>query len=89
MRGPIRAAFQMVEPAHGLQQRTDPVHAYPVQAIALGKQVTILGLSGETSLPAAIGRKGLIFAAHANGDSAPPEDERILAVIRQVLARVQ
>ena len=89
VRGPIRAAFQMVEPAHGLQQRTGPVHAYPVQAIALGKQITILGLSGETSLPAGIGRKGLIFAAHANGDSAPPEDERILAAIRQVLARVQ
>jgi hypothetical protein len=89
VRGPIRAAFQMVEPAHGLQQRTDPVHAYPVQAIALGKQITILGLSGETSLPAGIGRKGLIFAAHANGDSAPPEDDRILAAIRKVLARVQ
>ena len=89
VRGPIRAAFQMVEPAHGLQQRSDPVHSYPVQAIALGKQVTILGLSGETSLPAGIGRKGLIFAAHANGDSAPPEGERVLAAIRKVLARVQ
>jgi hypothetical protein len=89
VRGPIRAAFQMVEPAHGLQQRTDPVPAYPVQAIALGKQITILGLSGETSLPPGIGKKGLIFLPHANGDSAPPEDERILAGIRKVLARVQ
>lgn len=89
VRGPIRAAFQMVEPAHGLQQRSDPLHAYPVQAIAIGKQITILGLSGETSLPAGIARKGLIFLAHANGDSAPPEDERILSAIRKVLARVQ
>jgi len=89
VRGPIRAAFQMVEPAHGLQQRSDPVHAYPVQAIAIGRQITILGLSGEASLPAGIGRKGLIFVAQANGDSAPPEDERILAAIRKVLARVQ
>src|ERR1022692_606663 len=38
--GAIRAAFQMVEPAHGLQKRGETVRSYPVQAIALGKQVT-------------------------------------------------
>jgi hypothetical protein len=45
--GGIRAAFQMVEPAHGLQRRGDTVRSFPVQAIGLGKVVTILALSGE------------------------------------------
>ena len=49
--GAIRAAFQMVEPAHGLQKRGETVRSFPVQAIALGKQVTILALSGEAALP--------------------------------------
>ena len=32
--GGIRAAFQMVEPAHGLQKRGETVRSFPVQAIA-------------------------------------------------------
>ena len=36
--GTIRAAFQMVEPTHGLQKRGEIVRSFPVQAIALGKR---------------------------------------------------
>ena len=47
VRAPIRAAFQMVDPAHGLQQRAEPVRASSVQAIALGKQFVVLAVEGE------------------------------------------
>jgi hypothetical protein len=47
VRAPIRAAFQMVDPAHGLQQRGDPVPSSSVQAIALGKQFVMLAVAGD------------------------------------------
>jgi hypothetical protein len=47
VRAPIRAAFQMVDPAHGLQQRGDPVRSSSVQAIALGGQFVVLVVDGE------------------------------------------
>ena len=87
--GAIRAAFQMVEPAHGLQKRGETVRAYPVQAIALGKQVTILALSGEAALPEGVNPRGLIFAPFSNEAAAPPQDERVRAAVERVLARVK
>jgi hypothetical protein len=51
VRAPIRAAFQMVDPAHGLQQRGDPVRSISVQAIALGKQFAVLAVEGERDDP--------------------------------------
>lgn len=89
IRESIRAAFQMVEPTHGLLQRTDPVHAYPVQAIAFGKQVVVVALGGAASLPAEFAGKGLFFVSHANDSSTPPDDPRIRDAIRQVLSRVR
>ena len=87
--GGIRAAFQMVEPAHGLQKRGETVRSFPVQAIALGKQVTILALSGEAALPEGVNPRGLIFAPFSNEAAAAPRDARVRAAIQRVLARVK
>ena len=87
--GAIRAAFQMVEPAHGLQQRGETVRSFPVQAIALGKQVTILALSGEAALPEGVNPRGLIFAPFSNEAAAAPQDSRVRAAVQRVLARVK
>ena len=86
----IRAAFQMVEPAHGLLNRGDTVRSFPVQAIALGKQVTILALSGEAMLPEGVNPRGLIFSPFSNEASPPPlHDTRIRDAIQRVLSRVK
>jgi len=87
--GTIRAAFQMVEPTHGLQKRGDRVRAFPVQAIALGKQVTVLAMSGEAALPEGVNPRGLIFAPFSNEAEAAPHDERVHAAVMKVLARVK
>jgi hypothetical protein len=88
--GPIRAAFQMVEPSHSLQKRDGPLpRSYPVQAIAFGKQVTILALSGEAAIPPGINPRGLIFAPFSNEESAAPQDARVRAAVQSVLARVK
>jgi hypothetical protein len=87
--GEIRAAFQMVEPAHGLQKRGETVRSFPVQAIALGRQVTILALSGEAALPEGIHPRGLIFAPFSNEAAAAPQDARVRAAVQRVLARVK
>lgn len=87
--GGIRAAFQMVEPAHGLQKRGEMVRSFPVQAIALGKQVTILALSGEAALPEGVNPRGLIFAPFSNEASVAPQDARVRAAVQRVLARVK
>jgi len=87
--GTIRAAFQMVEPAHGLQKRGDVVRSFPVQAIALGKQVTILAMSGEASLPLGVNPRGLIFAPFSNEASTAPQDERVRTAVQRVLTRVK
>ena len=87
--GAIRVAFQMVEPAHGLQKRGETVRAYPVQAIALGRQVTILALGGEAPLPEGVNPRGLIFAPFSNEAAAAPQDERLRAAVERVLARVK
>jgi hypothetical protein len=87
--GLIRSAFQMVEPAHGLQKRGETVRSYPVQAIALGKQVTILALSGEAALPEGVNPRGLIFAPFSNEAAAAPQEARVRAAVQRVLARVK
>ena len=87
--GTIRAAFQMVEPVHGLQQRGEPLRSFPVQAIALGKQVTILALGGEAALPEGVNPRGLIFAPFSNESVAAPQDTRVRAAVERVLARVK
>jgi hypothetical protein len=79
----------MVEPAHGLQKRGDTVHSYPVQAIALGKQVTILALSGEAALPEGVHAPGLIFAPFSNEATAAPQDARLRVAVQRVLMRVK
>jgi len=87
--GAIRTAFQMVEPTHGLQKRGETVRSFPVQAIALGKQVTILALSGEAALPEGINPRGLIFAPFSNEALTAPQDARVRAAVQRVLARVK
>jgi hypothetical protein len=85
VRSPIRAAFQMVEPEGGLQKRGDALAAYPVQAIALGKEAAILAMGGDAHYPAA---KGLLLVPFANDTVAAPAGERLTAAIRRVLSRV-
>ena len=87
--GGIRAAFQMVEPVHSLLQRGETVRPYPVQAIALGKVVTILALSGEASLPEGVNPRGTIFAPLSNESITPPKDEHLATAVRRVLARTK
>ncbi|HEY2015194.1 MAG TPA: hypothetical protein VGH38_16910 [Bryobacteraceae bacterium] len=88
VRGAIRSAFQVVEPAHGLLERDAAVHSYPVQAIAIGKSVTILALGGQ--VPAArFAARGMIVASFANDTSPLPLDPAIDTAIRQVLTRVK
>jgi hypothetical protein len=87
--GAIRTAFQMVEPSHGLQKRGETVRSFPVQAIALGKQVTILALSGEAALPEGVNPRGLIFAPFSNEALTAPQDARVRAAVQRVLARVK
>ncbi|MCX6627019.1 MAG: hypothetical protein NTW28_05255, partial [Candidatus Solibacter sp.] len=87
--GGIRAALQMVEPAHGLQKRGETVRSFPVQAIALGKQVTILALSGEAALPEGVNPRGLIFAPFSNDAAAAPQDARVRAAVQRALTRVK
>ena len=61
--------------------------AYPVQAIALGRRATILALGGD--VPASqFHAPGIIVAAFSNDTAPMPDDPRVAATIRQVLARV-
>ncbi len=79
----------MVEPAHGLLQRGETVRSYPVQAIGVGQEVTILALSGEAALPEGVNPRGLIFAPFSNESAAPPKDARVAEAIGQVMARAR
>jgi hypothetical protein len=87
--GGIRAAFQMVEPTHGLLKRGETIKAYPVQAISFGKVVTILALSGEAPMPWAVNPRGLIFAPFSNESVTPPKDDRLASAVQRVLARTK
>ncbi|HXK03608.1 MAG TPA: hypothetical protein VMS37_14500 [Verrucomicrobiae bacterium] len=87
--GTIRSAFQMVEPSHALLKRGETTRSFPVQAIAVGKEVVILALSGEARFPEGVNPRGLIFAPFSNEDAAAPQDARVMAAVRRVLARVK
>jgi hypothetical protein len=87
--GSIRAAFQMVEPSHGLLKRGETARMFPVQAIAVGKEVVILAMSGEARFPEGVNSRGLIFAPFSNEAEAAPQDGRVLAAVHRVLARVK
>lgn len=84
VRGPIRAAFQMIDLPHPLQTREAAAAAYPVQAVAIGK-TTILALGGEVPP----GRFPGIVVAHANDTTPFPAEPRVEAAIGNVLKRVQ
>jgi hypothetical protein len=51
VRAPIRAAFQMVDPAHGLEPRGEPARSSSVQAISLGGRFVVLAVDGERDDP--------------------------------------
>jgi hypothetical protein len=51
VRAPIRAAFQMVDPAHGLQPRGEPIRPVSVQTVALGNRFVVLAVEGERDDP--------------------------------------
>jgi len=87
--GSIKSAFQMVEPSHGLLKREDKVRQFPIQAIALGRQVTVLAMSGEAPLPEGVNPRGLIFAPFSNEAATAPKDERLRTAVQKVLARVK
>jgi hypothetical protein len=87
VRSPLRCAFRMVEPAHGLQVRGQTPRAYPVQAVAFGARFAILALPGQP--PAGkYGRPGLMVAGFSNDAAPVPEDARVDASVRSVLRRV-
>jgi len=88
VRGPIRSAFQIVEPAHGFLKRDAAPPSYPVQAIAIGKGLTILALGGEARA-AGFPAKGVMVAPFSNDTLALPDTPGMDAAIRQVLARVK
>jgi hypothetical protein len=84
----MSATFQMVEPNHGLLKRGEAVRMFPVQVIAIGKEVVILALSGEAHFPQGVNPRGLIFAPFSNEADAAPQDAREMAAVRRFLARV-
>jgi hypothetical protein len=87
VRAPVRAAFQMVDLARSLQHRGETSPVYPVQAIALGNQVTILALGGNASDSPYRAPKRIVVL-NANDSFSPPPDPRIDTAVRQVLARI-
>ena len=82
--GTIRAAFQMVEPPHGLLRRDQPIPAYPVQAISLGKGAVLLAVGGGE----AVELPGVMVVTHANDDRPLPAGPWVREAIRRLLARV-
>ena len=84
----IRFALQTFEPSHGLVQREATIPSYPVQAIAFGKQVTILGLPGEITVRTNKANS-VIVVPFANDDIPLPAGPETEAAVRKVLARVK
>jgi hypothetical protein len=85
--GAIRAAFQMVDVPHGLQTRDSVSRAYPVQAVAIGKAVTVLALGGNA--PSGLAAPGRIVVAHANDARAEAPLSVVEAAVAAVLRRVR
>lgn len=84
LRGRIRGAFRMAEPARGLARRGQAVDAYPVQAIGIGKRALILALGGPAPLAEFRGAASIV-ALRSNDDRPLPQDPRICDAIRLVL----
>jgi hypothetical protein len=83
--GTIRTAFQMVDVPHGLQTRGEWSRVYPVQAVAIGRSVTVLALGG--SVP--VGRfaaAGRVVVPFANDVGMIPEgiEGAVFGVLRRV-----
>jgi len=55
----------------------------------LGKQVTVLAMSGEAALPLGVNPRGLIFAPFSNEAATAPQDERVRSAVQRVLTRVK
>jgi hypothetical protein len=87
VRSPLRLAFRMVEPAHGLEHRGELAPAYAVQAVALGRQAAILALGGEIA-PGRFRAPGRIVIGLANDVMTLPDDPGMDQAVRKVLARV-
>jgi hypothetical protein len=87
VRSPLRAAFRVVEPEHGLQRRGELTQTYPVQALAFGRQLVILGLGGTTGLER-FRAPGFIVIPFANDAAPPPGGARLDAAVRDLLRRV-
>lgn len=85
--GSIRAAFQMVDVPHALQTRGAAQHGYPVQAIAIGKTVTILALGGNA--PSDIGGLRTIVVSHANDATAAAPLSVVESAVAAILRRVR
>ncbi len=86
--GTIRAAFRMIDVPHVLQGREALSRAYPVQAVAVGRQATVLALGGKAPVErfAAVGR---IVVPFANDDGPWPESARVDAAVAGVLKSVR
>ena len=85
VRSPIRAAFRVVEPEHGLERRDDRPPLFPIQAIAFGKRAGIVAV-GVDAPPAQFRTPGWIVVTNANGIGSYSEDQVVAAAIRQLLA---
>ena len=82
---PIRAAFRVVEPEHGLERRGDRPPLFPIQAIAFGKRAGIVAV-GVDAPPARFRVSGWIVVTNANGIGSYSEEQVVAAAIRQLLA---
>jgi hypothetical protein len=87
VRGPIRFAFRMFEPGHGLQHRGDATPVFALQVIGIGKQVTILGLPGEVP-PDRFRSGNLMVVSFSNDNSRLPDSPEMAEAVRQLLQRV-
>ncbi len=88
VRSPLRAAFRVVEPEHGLQHRGDVPPACPVQAIAFGRQAIILGLAGGSGLERFHAPR-LIVVPYVNSSLSFAGDSRIDTTVRDLLRRLK
>ncbi len=83
--GPIRTAYKDIDPP-GLRRRNHAAELYPVQAIRIGRSLTILAVGGQPDL--ATLPDGVVVVANANGSYTAPESTALSEAVHDVLARV-
>lgn len=83
--GPIRTAYKDIDPP-GLRRRNNAPALYPVQAIRIGRGLTILAVGGEPDLSTV--PDGVVVIPNANGSYTTPESTALTEAVRDVLARV-